>query len=100
MHEQVDVIGLAVELAQFAAQTDADICHEVFAAGEHVAGEDGASVLGDKHQVRVQRVDRAAAALHVQFGSRRCHGGTNRCRARHWVIGMSSCRCPALRSPL
>ena len=71
MHEQVDVIGLAVELAQFAAQTDADICHEVLAAGEHFAGEDRASVRGDKHRLRVQRVERAAGALHVQLGSRR-----------------------------
>jgi hypothetical protein len=38
VHKQVDVIGLAVELAQLAAQARADVCHEVLAAGEHLAG--------------------------------------------------------------
>jgi hypothetical protein len=44
VHKQVGVIGLAVELAQLGAQTDADICHEVLARGQHFAGEHGASV--------------------------------------------------------
>ena len=43
------------------------------------------------------RVDRAAAALHVQFRSRRCHGGKSRSPCPTRSLVWPSCRCPALR---
>jgi putative transposase len=67
------VVGLAVELAQLGAEVAADGGHEVLAVGEHGVGEHRAPILGDEHQVHLQRVDRAAAALQVEVGSSRCH---------------------------
>lgn len=94
------MIGLAVELAQLGAQAEADICHEMFAVGEHLPGEDGSPVLGDKHQVHVQRVDGAAATLHVQFRPRRCHGGKDDVPCPTRSLVRPSCQCSALRLPL
>lgn len=71
VHEQVHVVGLDVKFAWLRAKVGAGVDHEVFAAGEHLGGQQGAPVLGDTHQVYVQCVDRATAAVQVEFCSGR-----------------------------
>ena len=48
MHEKVDMVGLAVELAHLRTQVCADVGHEALAVGEQRVREDWASVFGDK----------------------------------------------------
>jgi hypothetical protein len=74
MHEQVDVVGLPVELAQFGIQLGAYAAHQLLAEGEHGVGEHRVPVFGDEHLVGVQVVDGASAAEHVgvQQSNLRC----------------------------
>ena len=74
VHQQVQVIGLAVELARAGTHTSAHRVHEVFAAGEHRVGKRAAG-RADEHPVRVQGVDGAAGAAHVQVEVGEWHGG-------------------------
>jgi hypothetical protein len=55
VHEQVDVVGLAVELAQLGLEVAAGLPHHLFAEAEHVIVEDAAPVLRHEDQVRVKR---------------------------------------------
>src|SRR6266700_2322260 len=45
VHEQVHVIGFAVELAEFRAEVRADLPHDLLAAGQDLPGERAAPVL-------------------------------------------------------
>jgi hypothetical protein len=51
----VHVVGFAVELDQLDIELSADCTHDVFAEGEHLAGEHRPPERGHEHQVRVQR---------------------------------------------
>jgi hypothetical protein len=46
VHEEVDVVVLAVEFAEFGAEVGAHTCHDLLAAGEDRIGECPAPVLG------------------------------------------------------
>ncbi len=69
VHEEVYVVGLAVELDQLGVEFGADSAHGVFAQGEDRVGENRPPVFGHEHQVRVQRRHAVAGAaiggLHV-----------------------------------
>jgi hypothetical protein len=59
----VDVVVLAVELAQLGVEVCAHLAHDLPAAGEDRVGERTTPILGGEDQVRVEVVhDRAASA--------------------------------------
>jgi hypothetical protein len=49
VHQQVHVVGLAVELAQLGADFGAHVAHQILAAGEHGVGEHWPPVFGNEH---------------------------------------------------
>ena len=49
MRQQVPVVGVAVELAQFGVQVGAHAAHQVLAAGQHLVGEHRPAVFGDEN---------------------------------------------------
>jgi hypothetical protein len=60
VHEQVDVVGFAVELAQLGAEAGADVTRDLFAASQDGVGERAAPIFGDEDQMGVQTVDDTA----------------------------------------
>jgi hypothetical protein len=70
------VVGLPIEFAQLGTHARAHLAHEALATGEHGVGEDGSPVLGDEHSVRMQRVDGAVTAPHVDLRFRAWHQAT------------------------
>jgi hypothetical protein len=56
VHEQVYVIGFAVELLQLRLERAAHLPHDLFAPLRHGVIEDAAPVLRDAHHVSVQVV--------------------------------------------
>lgn len=65
VHEEVDVVVLAVELAEFGAEVGAHICHDLLAAREDRIGECPTPVLRGEDQMCVQVADDAPAASHI-----------------------------------
>src|SRR6266568_6687838 len=65
VHEQVHVIGFAVELAEFRAEVRADLPHDLLAAGQDLPGERAAPVLRREDQVRVEAVDNGPSPAYV-----------------------------------
>ena len=67
VHEQVGVVGLAVELVQFGAEVAAEVGHDLFVAGEDGVGERPTPVFGGEDQVDVEVVDDAAAPAYIRI---------------------------------
>jgi len=74
-HEQVDVVGFAVELDQLDIEFGAYRAHGVLAKGERLIGEQRAAKLGYKPQMRVQQRHAVSGAA---IG-RGCQGWALRC---------------------
>jgi hypothetical protein len=64
----VQVVGLAVELAQFGVEVGAHAARRVLAEGQHRVGEHRPPVCGDENQVGVQVINRAPAPVYVGIG--------------------------------
>src|SRR5260370_25398731 len=65
VHEQVDVVGLAVELAQFGAEVRAHVPHDFLTAAQDLASERVAPVLRREDQVSMKAVDNGPAPAYV-----------------------------------
>jgi hypothetical protein len=61
LHEEVDVVGFAVELGQFRPEVRADVPHDFLAALEDLVGERSAPVLRREDQVGVEGADDCSA---------------------------------------
>jgi hypothetical protein len=57
VHQKVDVIAFAVEVAQLGPEALAHVAHDLFAARQHGVVEDSAPILGDEHQVGMKVMD-------------------------------------------
>jgi hypothetical protein len=53
VHQQVDVVMLAVELAQLGTEVGAHVSHDLLAAFQDLVGEHSTPILGYEDQVRV-----------------------------------------------
>jgi hypothetical protein len=65
VHEEVDVILLAVELDQFGFEVGADGLHDFLAAAQDLVGEGPAPVLRSEDQVGVEGVDDRTAPADI-----------------------------------
>ncbi|GAA5016557.1 hypothetical protein GCM10023335_42390 [Streptomyces siamensis] len=65
MHEEVDVIGFAVELPQLCTEVGAHVAHDLVAALKDLVGERSAPVLGGEDHVRMKGVDDATAPADI-----------------------------------
>jgi hypothetical protein len=63
----VDVVVLAVELAQLGAQVGADLPHDLFAVGEHRVVEDVPPIPGDEDKMYTQIVDNASTSANIRI---------------------------------
>jgi IS605 OrfB family transposase len=66
VHEQVDVVGFAVELAQLGAEVGAHLGHDLLAAGEDRVGACTASVRGGENRMCMQVVDDATSSPDIR----------------------------------
>lgn len=67
VHEQVDMVRLAVELGQLGPEVAAHLGRDLFAAGEDLVGEGRTPVLGDEDQMGVQGVDDATTPADIRI---------------------------------
>jgi hypothetical protein len=88
VHEQVHVIGLAVELAKFRAEVRADVTHDLLAAGQDLPGERAAPVLRREDQMGMEAVDNGPSPANVGVSLPAwCHR-----RALFWVLELEGFR--------
>jgi hypothetical protein len=67
VHEQVDVVGFAVELAKFSAHLRAQVPHDLLARGEHLAVEDVPPVLRDEDKMDTEVIDNTATPTDIRI---------------------------------
>jgi hypothetical protein len=65
VHEQVHVIGVAVELAEFRTEVRADLPHDLLAAGQDLPGARAAPVLRREDHVRAEAVDNSPFPVYI-----------------------------------
>ena len=65
VHEQVHMVGVAVELAQLRAETLAHLVHDLLVAGQYLVGECATPVLRDKDQMGMEVVYDATSPAYI-----------------------------------
>lgn len=65
VHQQVDVVGLAVELAQLQPEVGPHLVHDLLASGEHGVVEHTPAVPRCEDQVCVEVIDDASSPAYV-----------------------------------
>ncbi|GAA0952253.1 hypothetical protein GCM10009550_32840 [Actinocorallia libanotica] len=63
------MVVLAVELAQFSAESGAHVAHDLLAVDEHGIGEDSAPVFGDEDKMDMQVVDDTSSPAYIGIWS-------------------------------
>jgi hypothetical protein len=71
VHEQVHMVGVAVELAQVRAETLAHLSHDLLAAGQYLVGERATPILRDKDQMGMEVAYDATSPAYIGSGSHR-----------------------------
>ena len=66
-HQQVHMVGFAVELDQFALEVGAHVAEDRFQSGQVRVSEHFVTVLGNENQVRVHGVDHVSTCANIQL---------------------------------
>src|SRR5699024_10269449 len=65
LHQQVHVVGLAVELSQLGSEVAAYVAEDRFQSVEVGASEHRVPILGDEHQVCVHGINNVATSAEI-----------------------------------